>query len=58
MKPYLLLFFIILITACTETPEVSPSKETVAKEKIKNNQTEAQVAQVDYLELQKRRGRE
>lgn len=57
MKPYFLLL-IILFTACKETPEVPTSKAVIAKEKIKKNQTEAQIAKEEYLRLQTRRGKE
>jgi len=41
-----------------ETPEVTTSKEIIAKEKIKENQTETRIAQEEYLKLQSRRDRE
>lgn len=52
------LFFIlsiILLTACTGVPK---SHELIAKEKIQNNKTEAQIAKEKYLELQNKRHRE
>ena len=52
-------FFIILfIVGCVETPEVSSSKEILAKEKIQSNKTEAQQAQDDYIKLQRQRSKE
>lgn len=55
----LLLFFILLfISGCMETPELSPSKEVIAQDQIKANQTEAEKAQAEYSKLQKQRSNE
>lgn len=58
MKPYFLLCLILFFSSCVETPEVATSKEIIAKEKIKENQTETRIAQEEYLKLQSRRDRE
>ena len=47
--------FILLLSGCMETPEVSSSKEVIAKDHIKSNQTEAQKAKEEYSNLQKKR---
>ena len=58
MKPTLLLFLSLLISGCTQTPEAPASKEILAKEKIRDNKTEAQIAKEAYLKLQQQRARQ
>ncbi len=48
-------FFLFFLWGCTETPEVSSSKDIAAKEQIMTNKTEAQKAQEEYLKLQQQR---
>jgi NADH:ubiquinone oxidoreductase subunit B-like Fe-S oxidoreductase len=55
MKIALLSLLILLLCGCMETPEAPASKEILAKEKIQNNKTEAQIAKEEYLKLQKHR---
>lgn len=56
MTIYVKLFVISLtITACMETPEISVPQESITREKILKNQTEAKNAQEAYLKLQKNR---
>ncbi|MCF6245560.1 MAG: hypothetical protein L3J43_11065 [Sulfurovum sp.] len=56
MKLTTILFLIILtISGCTETPEVSRSQESLTREKIELNKTEASEAKKEYLKLQKLR---
>ena len=54
------LYFIFILSffflGCTQTPEV-PSPEIIAKDKIETNKVEARLAQEEYLQLQKQRGR-
>jgi hypothetical protein len=38
-----------------QTPEISTSKESITREKILKNKTEAQEAQEAYIKLQNRR---
>ena len=54
----LLLILLIILTACSETPEVSSQTSINAEKQIKVNQNEAKQAQKEYLELQKQRSYE
>jgi len=56
MSLYIKLFFTaFIIIACMETPEISTSQESLTREKILKNQTEAKKAQEEYLKLQRQR---
>ena len=53
---YIKLFFtILMITGCMNTPEISTSQESLNREKILQNKTEAINAQEEYLKLQRQR---
>ena len=55
MRITLLSLLLLGISGCMETPEVPTSKEILAKEKIQENKSEAQIAKDAYLKLQKQR---
>ena len=58
MRLLLLTFILLFISGCMETPELSPSKEVIAQDQIKSNQTEAEKAKAEYMKLQKQRSSE
>ncbi len=58
MRLLLLTFILLFISGCMETPELSPSKEVIAQDQIKTNQTEAEKAKEEYIKLQKQRNSE
>ena len=58
MRISFIISILFIISGCMETPELSSSKETVAKEQIKKNRTEAQKAKEEYERLQKQRSQE
>ncbi|MEA3433790.1 MAG: hypothetical protein U9R13_04360 [Campylobacterota bacterium] len=58
MRLFLLSFILLFISGCMETPEVSSSKEVVAQDQIKSNQTEAEKAKAEYSQLQEQRSNE
>jgi len=58
MRLLLLSFILLFISGCMETPEISPSKEIIAKDQIKSNQTEAEKAKAEYIKLQEQRNKE
>ncbi len=58
MRLLLLSFILLFISGCMETPELSPSKEVIAQDEIKSNQTEAEKAKTEYIKLQKQRSNE
>jgi len=45
----------VLATACVSNPELTEPEVTTANRQIKENQSEAQLAQKEYLLLQKER---
>ena len=55
MRLLLLTFILLFISGCMETPELSSSKEIIAQDQIKSNQTEAEKAKEEYSKLQKQR---
>ena len=56
MTLYIKLFFTtFIITGCMETPEIPTSQESLSREKILQNKTEAKKAQEEYLKLQRQR---
>jgi len=56
MSLYIKLFFTaFIIIGCMETPEISTSQESLTREKILKNQSEAKKAQEEYLKLQRQR---
>ena len=55
MKSYTILLITLAINGCMETPEISTSQESITREKIIKNQTEATKAQEEYLHLQRQR---
>jgi len=55
MRLLFLLFTLFMLSACMGTPEVSPSDEKSTENKIRSNQTEAEVAQSEYKVLQAQR---
>ena len=55
MRSLFIFLILLIISGCMETPDLSSSKEKVAKDQIKSNQTEAEKAQNEYLSLQKQR---
>ncbi len=58
MRLLLLIFILLFISGCMETPELSSSKEIIAQDQIKLNQTEAEKAKEEYSLLQKQRSNE
>jgi len=50
-----LLLTVLIINGCMETPEISTSQESISREKVIKNQTEAKKAQEEYLKLQRQR---
>jgi len=52
MHPFLLLFTLLLFTACTSTPDAPVSRDDNTKYKILTNQSEAVTAQNEYKKLQ------
>ncbi len=58
MRLLLLSFILLFISGCMETPEISSSKEVIAQDQIKSNQTEAEKAKAEYSKLQKQRSNE
>jgi hypothetical protein len=55
MRLIFISLILLFISGCTETPDVSPSKEVIAKDQIQSNKTEAQKAKEEYSDLQKKR---
>jgi len=55
MRFLLLLSTMVLATACVSNPELTEPEVTTANRQIKENQSEAQLAQKEYLLLQKER---
>lgn len=58
MQLLLITFILLLFSGCVETLELPSSKEKVAENQIKLNQTEAQKAKEEYMALQKQRNNE
>jgi len=58
MRLLFISLILLFISGCMETPELSPSKEVIAKDQIKSNKTEAQKAKEEYIDLQKQRDNE
>jgi outer membrane biogenesis lipoprotein LolB len=51
----LILSTLLLLSACSSTPEVSPSNENKTAKRIKSNQSAALAAQDEYKKLQAQR---
>jgi len=58
MRLSFLILTVFLFSACTTTPEVSPSTENTTEEKIQSNQSAAIYAQDEYKKLQVQREKE
>ena len=58
MRLLFIFFILLLVSGCMETPELSSSKEVIAQDQIKANQTEAEKAKEEYVKLQKQRSSE
>ena len=58
MRLLLFSFILLFISGCMETPELSSSKEAIAQDQIKSNQTESEKAKEEYIQLQKQRSSE
>ncbi|UFH59314.1 hypothetical protein [Sulfurovum mangrovi] len=55
MRFLLILPIALLVTACMNEPEPHGSDASIANTQIRENQTEAQLAKKEYMELQKER---
>lgn len=55
MRLFFLLSTLFILSACMSSPEVSPSDEKSTTNKIRSNQTEAEIAQSEYKALQAQR---
>ena len=55
MRLFFLLSTLFILSACISDPEVSPSDEKFTTNKIRSNQTEAEIAQYEYKALQEQR---
>ncbi|MFT7879473.1 MAG: hypothetical protein ABXS91_03675 [Sulfurimonas sp.] len=55
MRFLLVLPTLLLLTACMHEPEPQGSDASIANTQIQENQTEAQLAQKEYIELQRER---
>ena len=55
MRFLLILPTMLLVTACMNEPEPKDSDASIANTQIQENQTEAQLAQKEYIELQRER---
>lgn len=58
MRFLLLLTTILLLTGCMIDPEFKGSEATIANTQITENRTEAQLAQKEYIMLQKERSKQ
>jgi len=55
MRLSFLLFSLLILSACSATPEVSPSHEKTSTHKILTNKSDAQEAKNEYKALQEQR---
>jgi len=55
MRLFFLFFSLLMFSACSTTPEVSPSHEKKSTHKILSNQSDAEEAKNEYKALQKQR---
>ncbi|MDD3592517.1 MAG: hypothetical protein PHO65_07745 [Sulfurovum sp.] len=55
MRILLFLSALLLVTACMSDPELKESEATTANTQIMENKSEAELAQKEYLLLQKER---
>lgn len=55
MRFLLVLSIALFVTACVNEPEPVGSDASIANTQIQENQTEAQLAQREYIELQRER---
>ena len=58
MRLSLIFSTLLLLSACSSTPEVSPTNENMTAKKIQSNQSAALAAQDEYKKLQAQRDKE